>query len=330
VVEPEIRLRLALSLQGTSPALVRQAAPDAPCPEPLLADADRLAERLRRSGVAILGFRKPGYPSRLLELADPPPLLFVRGTLPEGPMLAVVGTRRLDAAGERVTRLCARAGLDAGRVLLSGGAAGADTVAHLTALEAGAPTVAVVGNGFDHPFPAENTRLFDRIAEHGAVVTELLPHVAAARWTFPKRNRLVAALAHDVVVSRAPGRSGALITADLAIGLGRPVWCVAGDPTDPTAVGTLELLERGARPVVSREAFARALGAGDVAARPAPPESGSPDERVVLAALADGPCDLDTLAERTRLSARHLAGVVTGLELEGRVRRAGASFLRTR
>lgn len=327
--DSEIRLRLALTVNGVSSALVRQAAPDAPCPERLLGEADRLLEGLHRRGVAVLGFRGPGYPARLLDLSDPPPLLFVRGRLPEGSMLAVVGTRRLDAAGERVTRLCAEAGLDAGRVLLSGGAAGADTVAHETALAAGVPTVAVVGNGFDHPFPAENVRLFDRIAEQGAVVTELLPHVEAARWTFPRRNRLVAALAHDVVVSRAPARSGALITAGQAFELGRPVWCVPGDPTDPTAEGTLGLLDRGARPVVSREAFARALGAVEAPPRAAVPATGDPDELAVLAALAAGPCDLDTLVETTHLASRRLAAALTGLELGGMVARRGASFQRT-
>lgn len=337
-MNPHVRLRLALALHGVSPAVVRRAAPDAPCPPRLLEEAERLLLRMEQQGVTVLGYRAKGYPARLLDLPDPPPLLFVRGVLPEGPMLAVVGTRRLDAAGERVSRLCAQAGLDAGRVIVSGGAAGADTVAHETALEAGAPTVAVLGSGIDHPFPSENERLFDRVAERGAVVSELLPHELSTRWTFPRRNRLVAALAHDVVVTRAPARSGALITARLAAKLGRPVWCVAGDPTDPSAVGTLDLLARGAHPVVGREAFAKALGASSTApgacgaATPGAPvaDTGTPDEVAVLAVLRAGPCDLDTLAERTCLASRSLSAVLTGLELEGRVKRAGASFVRVR
>ena len=310
---------------------MRRAAPDAPCPERLLAEADRLLEAQARRGVAVLAFGDPAYPARLLDLGDPPPVLFVRGTLPATPTLAVVGTRALDAAGERVTRLCAQAGLDAGRAIVSGGALGADTVAHLEAVEAGVPTVAVLGSGLDLPFPSENVRLFERVAANGAVVSELLPSHPSNRWTFPRRNRLVAALAHDVVVSRAPRKSGALITADLAFKLGRPVWCAPGDPTDPLAAGTLDLLARGARPVLSRQAFAKALGATAAPAR-AEPElpAGSPDATAVLAALAGGPSDADSLAEATRLPARRLATVLTELELDERVRREGASFVRVR
>jgi DNA processing protein len=327
---PDVQLRLALVLHGVSASVVRRAAADAPCPPRLLDEAERLLARLQQQGVTVLACGAAGYPARLLDLSDPPPLLFVRGALPEGPSLAVVGTRRLDAAGERVTRLCAQAGLDAGRLIVSGGAAGADTLAHEAALEAGAPTIAVLGSGLDHPFPSENARLFDRIAERGAVVSELLPAVRSNRWTFPRRNRLVAALAHDVVVTRAPARSGALITARLAAELGRPVWCVPGDPTDPSAEGTLDLLARGARPVVGREAFAQALGASPGVPPVVPTDTGTPDEVAVLGALLSGACDLDTLAERTRLASRHLAAVLTGLELDGRVRRVGASFVRSR
>ncbi len=331
-MDADVRLRVALTLDGVPAARVRKVPPDAPCPERLLAEAERLLEAQARRGVRVVVPGHVDWPERLADLPDPPALLFVRGTLPAGPSLAVVGTRGLDAAGERVTRLCARAGLDAGRLIVSGGALGADTVAHREALEAGAPTVAVLGSGLDHPFPPENERLFDRIAANGAVVSELLPSQASTRWTFPKRNRLVAALAHDVVVTRAPRRSGALITAALAAKLGRPVWCVPGDPTDPSAAGTLDLLEHGARAVVSQAAFARALGAVTSPVRPEPPLAlqGPPEVVAVLSALGAGPLDLDALAEATGLAARTLAGVLTELELDGRVRRQGASVVRVR
>jgi DNA processing protein len=364
---PHVRTLVALSLAGAPAQVLRRLASDGAAPgvEPpaaVWACTDDLLGSLERSGTRVTALGEPGYPAALLELPDPPPFLLVRGELPAdwARAVAVVGTRDLDQYGERVTALVAGAAALAGHLVVSGGAAGADTVAHRTALERGGRTVAVLGSGFDHPFPPENVTLFTEIAEKGgAVITEYLPQVHPDRFTFPQRNRLVAALSREVVVTRAPASSGALITARLARGLQRRVWAVVGDLFDPAAAGCHALLGEGALPWASPAVFLRALGlapalasrlasslpggaalraAGAASRRarpafaaqaamsapPALPPDLDEEERAVAALLMSEAFDLDELSARTTIPIRRLSPVLTRLELRGLIARKGS------
>jgi DNA processing protein len=216
-------------------------------------DAAAEAERLRVACIAHVGRPEGAFPARLAELHDPPFGLFLRGeceaalaALAEAPVVAVVGSRRATAAGRALARDLARRLAGRGAVIVSGLAHGIDAAAHEGALEAGGPTVAVLGCGVDVPYPRRNRALAARIAARGALVSEYWPGTPPAPWRFPARNRIVAGLAQAVAVVEAGRRSGALITADFALELGRPVLAVPGWPGALASEGCNGLLRAGA------------------------------------------------------------------------------------
>ncbi len=265
----------------------------------------------------------PGYPRPLLDLPDPPVTLWTIGhpaALAHAPRVAVVGTRANTSLGERTTRRLVDALADCGAAVVSGLARGIDTVAHVAALAARAPCVAVLGTGVDVPYPRENAALYGRLVATGAVVAESPPGTAATPGAFPRRNRIVAALADLVVVVEAPARSGALITAGIAADLGRAVAAVPGSVEAPTAAGTNLLLRDGAHVLADPRDVVGLLGGAATPAQPAAePVPLADDERAVWRALAEPASDLDALAVRTALAPRRCAAAVTALELRGHV-----------
>lgn len=267
------------------------------------------------------------YPPALLDLPDPPVTLYSLGDaslLAHTPRVAVVGTRQYTALGERSTRRLVAALADHGTVVVSGLARGIDTIAHAAALAAGLPTVAVLGTGVDVPYPAQNTALYNRIAAEGCVVSEAPPGATATPGAFPRRNRIVAALAEVVVVVEAGARSGALITAGVAADLGRPLAAVPGSVESPTAAGTNLLLRDGAHVLAEVGDVLGLLGLRGTAAPVAPtpravvePDGLTDDEHSVWRALAMPAADADVVADRAGLSARRCATALATLELRG-------------
>lgn len=213
--------------------------------------ADRRS--LAEAGLVHVGMGAAGYPPALGALHDPPFGLFGRGAVPEalarlveGPAVAVVGSRRATGAGLAFARDLGACLAERGAVVVSGLAHGIDAAAHQGALEAGGVTVAVLGCGVDVPYPRRNRGLAARIAERGALLSEYWPGTPPAPWRFPARNRIVAGLAGAVAVVEAGRRSGALITADFALELGRPVLAVPGWPGALASEGCNGLLRAGA------------------------------------------------------------------------------------
>src|SRR6266511_1936742 len=197
------------------------------------------------------------FPTLLRAIYDPPPKLFVRGSAAEdvltGPVVAIVGARACSPYGAQVAR---RLGSDlaaAGLVVVSGLARGIDGEAHRGALEAGGTTLAVLGCGIDRDYPAAHAELARRIRATGLAVSEYALGVEPAPWRFPARNRIIAGLAAATVVVEARERSGALITADLALEEGREVLAVPGEITAALSRGTNDLLRLGATPLVTAE-----------------------------------------------------------------------------
>ena len=184
---------------------------------------------------------------RLMEPLPYPVALWVRGTLPpRGPALAMVGSRLGRAPARDRTRRWARDLTRAGVAVLSGLARGIDGAAHLGALEAGA-TWGIMGSGLDHPYPPEHRGLMDRIAASGGgVITPFPPGAPPLKWHFPRRNLLLAAWTQGVAVMEARYRSGSLVTAKLALDLGKEVWACPGPPEDPLSEGPNRLLREGA------------------------------------------------------------------------------------
>ena len=262
--------------------------------------------------LAARGFRfVSDLPLLLRSIHDPPAGLFVRGAAPpemlDRPAVAIVGARACSGYGASVARSLARELAAAGLVVVSGLARGVDGEAHRGALDAGGTTVAVLGCGIDRDYPAAHADLARRIAETGLIVSEYAPGVEPAPWRFPARNRVVAGLAAATVVVEARERSGALITADLALEEGREVFAVPGEITSALSGGTNSLLKLGASPLTSAADVLSAFGI----------EAEAPKERSPLLELL--PATADELVRATGLDASEIARKLVELELAGRV-----------
>lgn len=196
---------------------------------------------------AVLWLTDPAYPQLLKQIHDPPPRLFIAGRLPTGPMIAVIGSRRATPYGERVAHRLARDLSYAGVIVVSGLARGIDGAAHRGALDGPTPTIAVMATGLDRIYPPEHTELARSIAQSGALLTEAEPGTLPLPGYFPVRNRIISGMSLGVVVVEAAERSGALITARMALEQGREVFCVPGSIDNPVAVGSHRLLKDGAK-----------------------------------------------------------------------------------
>jgi DNA processing protein len=262
--------------------------------------------------------RDARYPPLLVELHDPPARLFLRGERADllfAPAVAVVGARSCSAYGAQVARTLARELAGAGIAVVSGLARGIDGEAHRGALDAGGPTVAVLGCGIDRDYPAAHADLARRIAQDGLIVSEYRPGTEPAPWRFPARNRLIAGLALATVVVEARERSGALITADFALELGRDVFAVPGEITSALSAGTNHLLRQGAAPLLSADDVLLALGVEAASAGSARPVS--PEAATMLELLADGAQAADDLVARSGKATGEVSAALVELELAG-------------
>jgi DNA processing protein len=289
-------------------------------------------ERAYLRGLEPLGIRwlprtDPAFPHGLAAIFDPPAGLFLRGeasaALLDEPSVAVVGARSCSPYGSQVARMLGRELAGAGLVVVSGMARGIDGEAHRGALEAGGRTVAVLGCGVDRDYPAAHRDLARRIGEGGLIASEYAPGVEPAPWRFPARNRLIAGLAAVTVVVEARERSGALITADLALEEGREVFAVPGEITSALSVGTNRLLVLGAAPLTQVEDVLRSFGIEQVEA---PTPDVSKPAAQVLARLRDAPLGADELARVTELDAGALAAALSELEVAGLVTEAAGVY----
>jgi DNA processing protein len=266
----------------------------------------------------ILSRGSPEYPPLLAELYDPPQRLYVRGSSAEvlrRPAVAVVGARSCSPYGAQVAREVARALASAGVLIVSGMARGIDGEAHRGALESGGLTAAVLGCGIDRDYPRRHADLARRIAASGAVVSEYGPSIEPAPWRFPARNRLIAGLSLVTVVVEARERSGALITADFALELGRDVFAVPGEITSALSAGTNDLLRQGAAPLTGPDDVLDALGLER--ARPVDPRALTPSSEAVLRVLRDGAAGVDELVRASGQGSAEVAAALVELELEG-------------
>lgn len=256
------------------------------------------------------------------QIPDPPASLWLRGEadadLLSAPAAAIVGARACSGYGRSVARLLASEVSAAGAVVVSGLARGIDGEAHRGALAAGGRTVAVLGCGVDHDYPAAHAELARSIVDAaGLVVSEYEPGVEPAPWRFPARNRIIAGLARATVVVEARERSGALITADFALEDGREVLAVPGEITSALSAGVNQLLRLGATPATCAADVLEAIGLEVRPAAPVVPEG--PHVGAVIDALASGVGTADELARATSLPAATVAAALVELELAGAV-----------
>jgi DNA processing protein len=272
------------------------------------------------------------YPIELLDLQHPPSELYAMGSAAAlgKPRVAIVGTRNSTAYGERITRNLTRSLVRAGVSVISGMARGIDGAAHRTALEEGGNTVAVLGTGIDVPYPVGHRQLHRAIAERGLVVSENPPGMKAHQGAFPKRNRIIAALAPVTIVVEAGFRSGALNTASQALELGRVVAAVPGPIDSEQSRGSNQLLRDGAVLIAASDDALALLGLSPPAdtreSTPLLPET----EQKVWGATEGGFADMDSLPATTGLSMAECLAAVTSLEILGLVECSLAGEVRRR
>lgn len=268
-----------------------------------------------------------GYPARLADDPDPPPVLFHRGgsALGPGPAAAIVGTRRCTAYGTDVARELGRDLAAAGVTVVSGLALGIDGAAHEGALAApggAAPPVAVVGSGLDVVYPPRHRRLWERVAAAGVVLSEAPPGSAPEAWRFPRRNRILAALADVVIVVESHASGGSLSTVRAAIDRGITVMAVPGSVRSSSSAGTNRLLADGVAPVTDAGDVLVALSLEGGGRRFAGPVDDGDDDPV-LAAVDWTPTATEDVLRRTGLTIEEAATQLTRLEVRGLVRRRG-------
>jgi DNA processing protein len=300
------------------------------------ADARTELERSEKLGVHLITSSEPGYPPRLAELDDAPPMLGVRGareTLMR-PMIAIVGSRNASAAGLKFAGLLARDLNDAGFVVASGLARGIDQAAHRASIDGG--TVAMLAGGHDKIYPPEHADLLEAILTSGAAISEMpLGHGPRAH-DFPRRNRLISGASLGVVVVEAALRSGSLITARLANEQGREVFAVPGSPLDPRAAGTNGLIKQGATLITEAADVVQAvepiMGPPVISLRedddePLVPDPDASERARVVNLLGPSPVLLDDLIRLSGASAAVVRTVLLELELAGRLERHGGSLI---
>lgn len=322
-----------------------------------LTQAETVLRQCKELGIGLIPMNHPAYPELLRAIPDPPLLLYGKGRLPNPdriPLVGVVGTRKCSDYGLSAAReLGYGLGLH-GAGIVSGMAAGVDAAVTVGALQAKAPTVGVLGCGLDVIFPKSNRELYARMEAEGCLISEFPPGTPAVKWNFPRRNRIISGLSVAVVVVEAPEKSGALITARLALEQGRDVFAVPGRANDPGCAGSNRLLKDGAGLVTSpwdileshtiryprlrpspdspsqtqpeEIPIPRQVPKASPPPKPAPqkepvpvpkPMDLSPEEQQVFSCLGPENCHIDTVAARTGLTPAAVLSALTMLEIKG-------------
>jgi DNA processing protein len=324
------------------------------------ANPEQFWSLLEQHTIRAIATTDPDYPQTLLEIPDPPIILYLRGTLPGWntlPCITIVGTRKPTPYGVQATESLTRELVRAGVIVVSGLAFGVDALAHRFTLEANGITVAVLGNGLDSASIAPHTHLplaQNIIAKHGALISEYPPLVEATPGTFPARNRIMAGLSQATLVTEAAEKSGSLITTRHALEFNRDVWAVPGSIFSHLSAGPNRLIRAGAKTITcARDLLDElrpptdlfsSITADSTSPPPSPhlrrggdtntsrplPNDLSPDETRVLAALGTDPLHIDKLAKHSTLETTHLSTALTLLEIKGLVKNVGGmNYIKT-
>ncbi|RLC25544.1 MAG: DNA-protecting protein DprA [Deltaproteobacteria bacterium] len=302
-------------------------------PEPVKKDFDLVMKK----GYQIVTMSDPVYPSLLLQIPDPPPFLYVFGNLCNSIRnIAVVGSRNATSYGISITkRLCEElAALDS--TIVSGMAVGIDTAAHTGALMGKGKTIAVLGSGLERIYPHKNLKLFHKIAEKGAVISEFPLLEAPEPHNFPIRNRIISGISLGTVIVEATQKSGSLITARLAAEQGREVFAVPGNINSFKSIGTHSLIKQGAKLVENTQDILEELSPltinNKIKHEDKPenkidkPLSLSSEESLVFTGLGHYPVHIDDLARKISMGPGKLSGILLKLELQGIVNQAPGKF----
>ena len=296
---------------------------------------ERELEAVERAGIVALTWVDETYPRLLRQIDDPPPTLYVRGSIQDVDAwaVAIVGTRRATVYGREVTEMLAGDLVRNRITIVSGLARGIDAVAHQAAIDAGGRTIAVLGCGVDVVYPPEHRKLAQQIIDHGALVSDYPPGTQPDANNFPPRNRIISGLSLGAIVVEADEQSGALITATFAAEQGRDVFAVPGNILNRSSRGTNQLIQKGAKLVLDTNDILEELNLSTVAehvqVQIALPENET--ERVVLSKLSHEPVRADELVRELELPTEVVTATLALMELRGMVRQAsGTSFVLAR
>ena len=266
----------------------------------------------------VITLADPDYPQALLNIPDPPLLLYVKGRreLLNRPALAIVGSRNASAQGRGNAEAFAQTASAAGLCVISGMAHGIDAAAHRGGLQGAGSSIAVTGTGLDKVYPAANRDLAHQLAEEGALISEFPLATPPLAGNFPRRNRIISGLSLGCLVVEASLQSGSLITARMALEQGREVFAIPGSIHSPQAKGCHYLIKQGAKLVECAQDILEELGG--FAVRP-PPRAAAPESHPLYEHLGYDPVDMDSLRQRSGLTIEALSAILLQLELEGGV-----------
>lgn len=287
-------------------------------------------EKLEKENISIIAFDSPDYPELLKESPNPPYILYARGKidfLNSAPMISIVGSRKYTSYGAQATQNFSRELSVSGFAVVSGMALGIDTFAHMGALEAGGKTVAVLGNGLDEKsiYPRNNLNLSRRICENGTLLSEYPVGTQAGPLTFPARNRIVAGLSLGTVVTEAGEKSGALITAKMALDANREVFSVPGSIFSLQSLGTNDLIKKGARLVSGVKDILEEL---DISFQKETQEKipkipATESEKILLGILSSDPLHIDNISKLSKLGTAEASSTLSMMEIKGWAKNIG-------
>src|SRR5947209_4427172 len=294
-----------------------------------------LASVRKIAGCTLLNWTEPEYPQTLLQIYDPPVLLYVRGDLQvlNLPSLSIVGTRKPTLYGSQMAQRLGRDLAVRGIVIVSGLARGIDAIAHQGALAVGGRAIGVLGTGIDVCYPKENKKLYEKVLENGAILSEFPMGTHPSPENFPIRNRIVAGMPLGAIIVEGAQYSGSLITARLAMEFGREVFGVPGNVTQPVSFAPNQLIKQGAKLVTCAEDVIEELPTPVRAAltQAMQPETGqanllvaaslNPSEKKLYELLsAEEPVPIDDIVERSGLNSSEVLATLFDLEMKGIIR----------
>jgi DNA processing protein len=290
-------------------------------------DLDRVMNNLESKGVKVLTIQDSDYPRRLKEINQPPPVLYIKGSVnvEDDWAVAIVGTRRVTPYGRQVANEIAQFLAQNGVTVVSGLARGVDAIAHQSAIRAGGRTIAVLGSGVDVIYPPEHSRLAGEISTQGAILSDYALGTKPDGINFPPRNRIISGLSLATIVVEAGETSGALITAEFAVEQGKEVFAVPGSILTPQSEGTNRLIEQGARPLLKMSEILDVLKLEQI------PEKQNnrkqfplnPTETKLLQSLSQDPVHVDEVSRNSGLPISEVSATLTMLELKGMVSQVG-------
>lgn len=293
-------------------------------------DINRIKKILVQEKITIITPEDETYPPLLKQTFDPPFCLFVRGTLEltnQYP-IAVVGTRKCSTYGTQITQEIVTGLAQHGLTIVSGLALGIDGIAHNATLQSGGTTIAVLGSGINrhHIYPAVHKQLAERIIEkNGAIISEYPPGSLPSKFTFPRRNRIIAGMTLGTLVIEAADKSGALITSSYALDHGREIFAIPHPLTSPTGTGPNKLIKEGAHMVTSASDIIDVLNLNELATftQNSTILPDTPQEASILEHLSREPIHVDELAKQSGLTSREVNSTLTLMEMKGKIRNIG-------